>query len=185
MNGATFFTGEHDAQGHAILSLAGLAIVRDCINAQIAGRQLPGVSIRQLSPFDLDARFTITEPFAPGERAFELKFGSALMPSTVLLVAVEMAGAEQVTASWNALLAAISEIEASLGDVEDVAADLAHRPRQIDMEAPADLHASSRNANAACDRIRAITSDPRNWRPISQQAQLYAVAETLHAEVVA
>ena len=181
------FTGIHDAQGHSILSREGLGAVRGCINARIQGRQLPGISVRHVSPHDLDSRLTVTEPRAPGERVFEVRFEIAdpAVVVTVLLVAIDAAGAELVSASLDDWLSPVADIEHQLGDVQAVAADGPTPSSRMDREDRADLRDAERRANAACDRIRAITGNPRNWRLISEQAALYAVAEIAPAEVTA
>lgn len=180
------FTGERDDQGHYVLSAEGLAGVRDCINAYVAGERWPGVNVRRCSPHDLDSRFVLEEPCGPGERVFEVvtEQASPLAVITVLCCVVEEPGAEIVSASLDALLCPVADIEHQLGNVQAVASERC-RGLGIERESRAMLRDAETQANRACDMLRAITSDPRNWRPISERAQMYAVAEIIETGEVA
>lgn len=171
-------TGERDAQGHYILSPDGLASIRKCINAYVAGEQWPGVSVRQCTPYDLDSRFSLKEECGAGERVFELVIEVANPPTiiTVLCSVVDRSGTEAINVSLPNFLAHVSEIEHQLGDVYDVASERC-RGLGIERQSRQTLRNAEVRANRACDLLRAITANPVNWHPITASAQMFAVAE--------
>jgi hypothetical protein len=155
---------------------ADLPRVRDFINWCMAHGTPPGVELKRLDPYDLDAPKD-APPTRPGVRHFFLHVGLAPEANTgddwmhVVSVADDVA-ADAIALKHTELLAHIARIEQPLGDVEICGFEMRDIPmaREEQRENGADLIDASRAANAACDAIRDAVADPRSWAPIGKSA---------------